>query len=133
MKHSIHTTATAPTGPVKIDFIWLSLKPDRGNQVICSPTSSPLLVAAVVPNSCKIQPAEKQTCLKVGPGPAWKGETGKKMENLGRPRRGKGREVVSSRPPVWTEPRAAYAVLCLPVCFLRRKFAILLSCHLLLT
>lgn len=70
VKHSIRTTAIAPTGPVKIDFIWLSLKPDRGNQVICSPTSLPLLVAAVVPNSCKIQPAEKQTRLKRRAAPA---------------------------------------------------------------
>ena len=38
VKHSISTTAIAQTGPVKIDFISLSLKPDRGNRVICSPT-----------------------------------------------------------------------------------------------
>lgn len=49
---------------MKIDFISFSLKPDRGNQVIYSPTLLSLLVAALVPSGCKIQPAEKQMHLK---------------------------------------------------------------------
>lgn len=51
MKHSISTIALAQTGPVKFDFISLSLKPDRGNQVISSPTSLSLLVVPIVANS----------------------------------------------------------------------------------
>lgn len=43
---------------------FISLKPDRSNRVICSPTLLLLLVAALVPESHKTQPVEKQMHLK---------------------------------------------------------------------
>lgn len=61
VKHSISTVATAQTDLVKFDFI--SLKPDRGNRVICSPTLLLLLAAALVPESHKTQLVEKQMHL----------------------------------------------------------------------
>lgn len=64
MKHSISTIAIAWTDLVNMDFISLSLKLDRGNRVICSPTLLLLLVAALAPESHKTQPVEQQMHLK---------------------------------------------------------------------
>ena len=56
---------------MKIDFILLSLKPDRGNRVICSPTLLSLLVVPLVPSSCEIQPVWKSDTPA-----AWAGGSG---------------------------------------------------------